>query len=95
MITALIHQDFNNIPTMSEFLSIAHNSYVFSAQPDGIDPFLVNGKQLSIQDTFTGMSAKVWVISGKQVVIAYQCKAGGDSIVLNSLLVSEQVVKRC
>lgn len=44
MITALIHQDFNNIPTMSEFLSIAHNSYVFSAKSDGIDPFLVNGK---------------------------------------------------
>lgn len=91
-ITAPTNQDLNNTPTMSEFLNIAHNGYVFSGKPDGIDPFLVNGKQLSIQDTSTGMSAKVWVTPEKQVVIAYQGTTGGDSVVLNPLLVPEQVV---
>lgn len=84
-------QDLSHTPTVSEFINIAHSGYVLTGNPEGVKPFQINGKQLAIQDVSTGMAAKVWVTSENQVVISYQGTSGGDSGILNPLLIPTQV----
>lgn len=90
-ITAPTNQDINHTPTASEFLNAANTEYAITGTPDGMKPFLVNGKQLAIQDVASGMAAKVWVTSENQIVIAYQGTTGGDNLLLNPLMTVSQI----
>lgn len=96
-IVAPIHQDLNNTPTMTQFLNAANTEYAITETPKGMNPFLVNGKQLAIINEINGMSAKVWITDQKQVVIAFQGTGGGDNLLLNpidiatTLLTDDQV----
>lgn len=90
-ITAPVNQDISNTPTVSEFLNAANTEYAITGTPGGMKPFLVNDKQLAIQDFASGMAAKVWVTNDNQVVIAYQGTGGGDNLLLNPAMLISQV----
>lgn len=90
-ITAPTNQNVNDTPTASEFLNAANTEYCITGKPDGMKPFLVNGRQLAIQDVASGMAAKVWVTSDNQIIIAYQGTSGGDNLLLNPLMTVSQI----
>lgn len=70
-------------PTVSQFLNASNSTYTLAGNPEGLTPFLHDGRQLAISDQFSGMAAKVWQTADQQVVIAFQGTSGGDNIFLN------------
>jgi hypothetical protein len=52
---------------------------------------MVNGQQLSIENSTTGTAAKVWLTDQHQVIIAYQGTTGGANMFLNPLTALQQV----
>ncbi|WP_336945032.1 lipase [Asaia sp. HN010] len=79
-------QDLSKSPTASQFLNAANACYTVSGTPEGMKPFLVDGKQLAVTDLGSAMSAKVWLTDKNQVIVAFQGTTGGDNIVLNPLV---------
>ncbi|MDI2090935.1 lipase [Commensalibacter oyaizuii] len=90
-IAAPVDQDLDKTPTVSQFLNAANTEYSINGYPDGMTPFLVDGKQLAIQNKISGMAAKVWVTDQKQVIIAFQGTGGGDNLIINPLMTISQV----
>lgn len=70
-------------PTVSEFVNASNASYALGVTPEGLTPFAVDGKQLSINDQASGMAAKVWKTEDNQLIIAYNGTTGGDTLLLN------------
>lgn len=81
-------------PTMSQFLNAANAEYSspHAPAPNGLSKFMVNGKQLSITDELTGLSASVWTTAQNQVIVAYQGTTGGNNLFTNPLLTLPQVI---
>ncbi|WP_319448831.1 MULTISPECIES: hypothetical protein [unclassified Mycobacterium] len=79
-------------PTVAQFLNAAASEYVLGGTPDGLQPFTVDGKQMTSTNVLTGESAQVWVTPQKQVIIAYQGTTGGTNLLFNPLIAISQVV---
>lgn len=78
-------------PIVSQFLNAANTEYSTSGTPAGMTAFLVNGKQLSMTDNTTGLSAKVWLTSQGQVIIAYQGTTGGNNLFSDPTIAISQI----
>ena len=79
-------------PTVAQFLNAAAGEYVLGGTPGGLQPFTVDGKQMTSTNVLTGESAQVWVTPQKQVIIAYQGTTGGTNLLFNPLIAISQVV---
>jgi hypothetical protein len=79
-------------PTVAQFLNAAAGEYVLGGTPGGLQPFTVDGKQMTSTNVLTGESAQVWVTPEKQVIIAYQGTTGGTNLLFNPLIAISQVV---
>jgi hypothetical protein len=79
-------------PTVAQFLNAAAGEYVLGGTPDGLQPFTVDGKQMTSTNVLTGESAQVWVTPQKQVIVAYQGTTGGTNLLFNPLIAISQVV---
>lgn len=78
-------------PTVSQFLNASNAEFFVSGTPPGLQPFLVNGHQLSINHSATGTAAKVWLTDQHQIIIAYQGTTGGANVFLNPLTALAQI----
>ena len=78
-------------PTVGQFLDASNAEFSLNGAPSGLTPFLVNGQQLTVTSPVSGMSARVWLTSQHQVIIAYQGTTGGANIVTNPLAALAQV----
>ncbi len=79
-------------PTVEQFLNAATTSYVLGATPGGMRPFTVDGWPMASTDTFTGMSAKVWVTPQSQLIIAYSGTTGGTNLLFNPWIALSQIL---
>lgn len=86
------NQNLNQTPTVSQFMNAANAEYALTGTPDGMSPFLINGKQLSVIDEASGMSAKVWMTDNDQVIIAFQGTTGGINLLTNPAAVATGVL---
>lgn len=80
-------------PTVSQLLNAANTEYLLGGTPQGMSAFTVGGQQLSYLNEADGVSAKVWVTSQNQVVIAYQGTTGGLNLLTNPLIALTQIVQ--
>jgi hypothetical protein len=79
-------------PTVSQFLNAAAAEYVLGGTPGGLQPFTVDGKQMTSTNVLSGESAQVWVTPQKQIIIAYQGTTGGTNLLFNPLIAISQAV---
>jgi hypothetical protein len=79
-------------PTVAQFLNAAAGEYVLGGSPGGLQPFTVDGKQMTSTNVLTGESAQAWVTPQKQVIIAYQGTTGGTNLLFNPLIAISQAV---
>jgi hypothetical protein len=61
-----------NSPTVTELLDASVENYTQGGTAGDLQPFLVNGHQLQLNDYADGAVAAVWLTPEKQVVIAYE-----------------------
>lgn len=78
-------------PTVSQFLNASNSTYALAGTPDGLTPFLHDGKQLVISDQVSGLAAKVWQTADQQVIIAFQGTTGGDNMLINPTVIVGQI----
>ena len=79
-------------PTVAQFLDAAAAEYVLGGTPGGLQPFTVNGLQMTSTNVLSGESAQVWVTPQKQVIIAYQGTTGGTNLLSDPLIAVSQVI---
>ncbi|MGV0849136.1 hypothetical protein ABQF03_02905 [Mycolicibacterium phlei] len=79
-------------PTGAQFLNAATAAYVLGGTPGGLQPFVVDGFQMSITNIFSGTVGKAWVTPEGQVIIAYQGTTGGSHLLFNPLIVISQLI---
>jgi hypothetical protein len=79
-------------PTVSQFLNAAAAEYVLGGTPGGLQPFTVDGKQMTSTNVLSGESAQVWVTPQKQIIITYQGTTGGTNLLFNPLIAISQAV---
>ena len=79
-------------PTVAQFLNASASGYGLGTTPGGMNPFTVNGFQMSSVNILSGMAAKVWVTPDEQIIIAYQGTTGGTNLLFNPLIAVTQVL---
>ena len=57
-------------PTVAQFLNAATAEYVLGGTPGGLQPFTVNGVQMTSTNILSGMRSQVWVTPDQQLIIA-------------------------
>ncbi len=79
-------------PTVEQFLDAADAEYSIGGVPPGMTPFDVNGKQVSMTDILTGVSASVWETASHQLIVAYQGTSGGYNLLIDPEITATQVL---
>lgn len=79
-------------PTVAQFLNAASAEYVLGGIPGDLQPFTVNGAQMTSTNIFSGESARVWVTPQQQIIIAYQGTTGGTNLLFNPLIAISQIL---
>ena len=78
-------------PTVAQVLNAATAEYVLGGTPGGLQPFTVNGVQMSSTNILSGMRSQVWVTPDQQLIIAYQGTTGGTNLLTNPLMAVTQL----